>query len=349
MRGRRPEVFLRPDVPLSGSPPTEAPPVALVQARGAARNLEALWLAVGLGAVALSGWLLFRELRHLSWAEVSAALAAIPAHRWGLALGATVLAYGALAWYDRIGLLHLGVSLSWPFISAVSFTAYALSHNIGMTMVSGGMVRYRAYATRGLTLPDIGILVAFCSFTFALGTLLLGGLLCLLEPAIFEALFAVPTPVIRLAGGLMLGGIVLYGVGAVRGLKPVTIWGLRLDYPRPGIVARQLVAGPLELIGAAGIIYCALPADLNPGFPVVLGIFLASFSAALLSHAPGGLGVLELVFLAGLPGVPQVDVLAALLVFRLLYFVVPLVLGIAAVLVFERGRFARMLRDRGGG
>ena len=78
----------------------------------------------------------------------------------------TVVAYSALAWYDRIALLHLGFQLSWRFISAVSFTTYALSHNIGMSMFSGAMVRYRAYSTKGLTFADVGVLVAFCSFTF---------------------------------------------------------------------------------------------------------------------------------------------------------------------------------------
>ena len=103
-------------------------------------------------------------------------------------------------------------------------------------------------------------------------------------------------------------------------------------------MGRQLLAGPLELMGAAGIIWCALPAETNPGFLIILGVFLASFSAALLSHAPGGLGVLELVFVNAMPQVPKADVVAALLVFRLLYLIIPLILGIVAVIVFERSR-----------
>ena len=300
-------------------------------------------------AVALSGWLLFREIRTLSWDDLRGAVAAIPARRWGWAFGCTVLAYAALAWYDRIALLHLGFRLSWPFISVVSFTAYALSHNIGMSMFSGAMVRYRAYSTRGLTVPDVGVMAAFCSFTFGLGTVLLGGVVCLFAPAPLEALFAVPAGPIRLVGFGCLAAVGLYLAGATLGLKPLAWRNIRLEYPKPGIVARQLVAGPLELIGAAGIIYCALPVDLNPGFLAVLGIFLASFSAALLSHAPGGLGVLELVFLAGMPQVPRADVLAALLVFRLLYLIIPLALGAVAVVAFERSRLARTLSRRNAG
>ena len=305
------------------------------------RYLNYLWPVIGIGAVVLSLWLLFRELRGLSVADVETAFAAIPAGRWLLAVVSTLVAYLALAWYDRIALLHLGFTLSWRFISAVSFTTYALSHNIGMSMFSGAMVRYRAYSTKGLTIGDVGVLVAFCSFTFALGTILLGGIVLVFEPGIVQRLFQVEPLVARLAGGAMLLFVALYVGGAALHLKPLSVGTYKLVYPRLPIAMRQLLAGPLELMGAAGIIWCALPADHNPGFFIVLGVFLASFSAALLSHAPGGIGVLELVFVAALPDTPRADVVAALLVFRLLYLVIPLLLGVIAVVVFERSRILR--------
>ncbi len=305
------------------------------------RHLNYLWPLIGIGAVVLSLWLLFRELRGLSFAEVEGAFAAIPAGRWFLAVLSTLVAYVALAWYDRIALRHLGFTLSWRFISAVSFTTYALSHNIGMSMFSGAMVRYRAYSTKGLTIGDVGVLVAFCSFTFALGTVLLGGLVLLFEPEIMHGLFQVDPTLARLAGAGMLLLVALYVGGAALRFRPLVVGKLRIVYPRLPVALRQLLAGPLELMGAAGIIWCALPADHNPGFFIVLGVFLASFSAALLSHAPGGLGVLELVFVNALPETPRADVLAALLVFRLLYLVIPLLLGVLAVVVFGRSRILR--------
>ncbi|MBE7197867.1 MAG: UPF0104 family protein [Parafilimonas terrae] len=300
-----------------------------------------VWPAIGLGAVVFSLWLLVRELRGLSWAEVEAAFANISAARWLLAIGSTLVAYTALAWYDRIALFHLGFKLSWTFISAVSFTTYALSHNIGMSMFSGAMVRYRAYSTKGLTVADVGILVAFCSFTFALGTIMLGGIVLLVEPQIVLRLFSIDITVSRLLGAAMLLVVALYVGGSALHLPPLTIGKFKLVYPRLPITMRQLLAGPLELMGAAGIIYAALPAEYNPGFLIVLGIFLASFSAALLSHAPGGLGVLEVVFVTALPDMPRADVVAALLVFRLLYLIAPLLLGIVAVVLFERSRIVK--------
>ena len=320
---------------MSGSPTLDGP------RRPSRRLTELLWPVIGLLAVIVAGWLLYREIHSLSWTDIRAAMAAIPLQRWIYAAASTVVAYAALAWYDRIALMHLGFRLSWLFISAVSFTTYALSHNIGMSMFSGGMVRYRAYSTRGLSVADVGVMVVFCSFTFALGTLFLGGVVCLVEPDIVQVLFTVPEDSMRLVGGVMVGMVTLYVAGSALHLPPLTLFGRKLEYPRPAITLRQVIAGPLELIGAAGIIYFALPEAANPGFVTVLGVFLASFSAAILSHAPGGLGVLELVFLSAMPEVPKADVLAALLVFRLFYLVLPLVFGIVAVAVFERSRLGR--------
>lgn len=318
----------------------ELVPPVVAKAPGRFRAAQMIWPVIGVAAVAFSLWLLVRELRGLSLREVEAALGAISPRGWVLAVLSTLLAYAALAWYDRIALAHLGFRLPWTFISAVSFTTYALSHNVGMSMFSGAMVRYRAYSTKGLTVADIGVLVAFCSFTFALGTALLGGLACLVQPEVIAALFHLPALSVRLIGLGMMALSALYAAGSALRLPPLRIGAFTLVYPRPPIMLRQLIAGPLELIGAAGIIYCALPATDHVGFMVVLGVFLASFSAALLSHAPGGLGVLELVFVTALPTVPRADVLAALLVFRLLYLIAPLCFGIIAVVIFERSRLA---------
>jgi glycosyltransferase 2 family protein len=78
----------------------------------------------------------------------------------------------------------------------------------------------------------------------------------------------------------------------------------------------------------------------------VLAVFLASFSAALVSHAPGGLGVFELVFLTAMPDIPKADVLAALIIFRLFYLLIPFGLSLVVVLMFERARLAQAWRGR---
>ena len=274
------------------------------------RILEYAWPVIGVAAVIFSGWLLYRELHTLSADAIIASLSAIPAYRWVLAVLSTVAAYAALAWYDRIALLHLGKPLGWGFISLVSFTTYALSHNIGASVLSGAAVRYRAYSTKGLSAAEIGVLVALCSFTFLLGTVLLAGIVLIIEPDFFAAMTGIPDWSERLVGIAMLGGVALYVVGSLMHFRPLKI-------------------GKFEFLS-------------------VLAAFLASFSAALLSHAPGGLGVLELVFLKSMPGLNQADVVAALLVFRLLYLLLPLVFACVVVLFFERQRLVDALKARKG-
>jgi glycosyltransferase 2 family protein len=308
--------------------------------------MDYVWPVVGLGAVVLASWALWKEIRGLSIADVETALWAIAPLHWILTFLATLMAYCALAWYDQIALAHMGRRLNWGFIAVVSFTTYALSHNIGFTMLSGAVVRYRAYSTKGLGVVEVGLLVAFCAFTFTLGNVLLGGFVLLFDPDIVRRWLDLPAWVGPSLGLLMLSAVCLYVVGSLLHFAPLRIGGFELVYPRPPIAARQLLAGPVELIGAAGIIYFALPAVGNPGFLIVLGIFLASFTAALISHAPGGLGVLEFAFITALPEAPKADVLAALIVFRLFYLILPLIFALIVVALFERQRISELLHAK---
>lgn len=300
------------------------------------------WPIVGLAAAAISAWLLYDELRGLSLDDVGDGLAAIPAHGWMLSATGAVLAYAALAGYDHIALLHIGRRVSWPFVTLCSFTTYALSHNIGGSVISGAVIRYRAYQTRGLTGPEVGVLVAVCWLTFVLSTLLLSGAVLLLLPDLLERFSQAAHPMLSIGAGIiMLAAVGAYVFGSWLRLKPIRLGSFQLHYPTLPIVFRQLTIGPAELLAAGSIIYFALPEAGNPGYLTVLGIFLASFSLAQISHAPGGLGVFEVVFLSGLSEMDPAAVLAALLVFRLFYLIVPLFIGLFVVLGFEKLQFRR--------
>lgn len=340
------------------------------------RIMDYVWPLIGLVAVVLSVHALYTKLKAEAAVEpgvgallaegavwdnirtiavvIAQKIAAIPPHGYMLAGLSTLVAYAALAWYDRIALLHLGKArgISWLYVAVCSFVTYALSHNIGASVFSGGMVRYRAYRAKGLTPAEVGLLVALCSFTFAFGTILLLGLVLVGEPQILKPLaslspwFAISETAARLVGLGLLAFVALYTLGSWLAFKPLTVGGFHLVYPRLPIVARQYIAAPLELVGAAGIIYFALPETGNPGFFVVLGAFLLSFSAGLLSQVPGGVGVMEAVFLAIMPGMPAPAVFAALLVWRLFYLILPLIMSIPVVLGFERWRLAQLAREK---
>ena len=333
------------------------------------------WPVVGLVAVAWSVKLLYFKLLHEVSADpairaqldaggftsdlgiivhaISAKLATIPPHSYLLAGLSTLVAYAALAWYDRIALIHLErqQGISWLYVSVCSFVTYALSHNIGASVFSGGMVRFRAYTAKGLSGAEVAVLVALCSFTFAFGTMLLLGWVLLWEPQILKPLTSLSpkfdlgeTPA-RIFGAALLTLCFLYTIGAWLHFKPLKIGSFKLVYPRLPVVARQYLAAPLELAGAAGIIYFALPAEGNPGFAIVLGAFLLSFSAGLLSQVPGGVGVMEAVFLAIMPQIPATSVFAALLVWRLFYLLAPLLMSIPVILLFERSQLGKSTKN----
>lgn len=295
-----------------------------------------IWPLLGLAAVAFSVWLLYHELRGLSLDELWDSLVAISRRDWLLAVVATLFAYAALAGYDHLALLHLRRRVGWLYITVTSFTTYALAHNIGASVFSGSVVRYRAYTAKGLSGAEVGVLVAFCSFTFVLGTVILSGIVLITAPELSDRFIDVLPVEAWAAGVALLALVALYVLGSALQLKPLRIGSFSVHYPRLRVVARQLVIAPMELLAAAAIIYFVLPEEGNPGYVVVLGIFLISFSVALLSNAPGGIGVLELVFITGLSELDRADVLAALLVFRLLYLIVPFVVSLFVILAFER-------------
>lgn len=335
-----------------------------------------IWPIIGLAAVVLSVRALYsklydeaasnpaiaQRLENADWwpslkiiaSVIGDKLAAIPMSAYMLALASTLVAYLALAWYDRIALIHLRKEkgISWVFIALCSFTTYALSHNIGASVFSGGAVRYRAYTSKGLTAAEVAVLVALCSFTFAYGTLILTGIVLLFEPELLRPLLKKTSypdadlSTIRIIGGAILTVCALYVVGSWKQFRPLVIKGFTLEYPRMEVVWQQLIAAPLELVGAAGIIYFALPEATNPGFFVVLGAFLLSFSAGLLAQVPGGVGVMEAVFVTLMPGVPATSVFAALLVWRLLYLIVPLALSIPIILAFEEKKLEETIQRK---
>ena len=338
------------------------------------RYLDYFWPLLGLVAVVMSVRLLYLKLKSEAatdqatrallatsdlWSSIKiisgvigAKLAAIPPHAYALAFVSTLAAYAALAWYDRIALIHLRkqAGISFIYVATCSFVTYALSHNIGASVFSGGMVRLRAYTAKGLSAAEVAVLVGLCSFTFAFGTILLMGVVLLLEPHILQPLsslsrhFAVNPLAARMIGAAMIVFCMLYTAGAWLRLRPLKIGEFRLVYPGMPIVVRQYLAAPLELMGAAGIIYFALPWESNPGPHIVLGAFLLSFSAGLLSQVPGGVGVMEAVFLAVIPQVPASAVFAALLVWRLFYLLLPLALAIPVIVLFERSQLGKNTR-----
>src|SRR5690606_11367631 len=159
--------------------------------------------------------------------------AAISPLQWILSALSALAAYAALAGYDRLALMHLRRRLPWLFVTIASFTTYALSHNLGASVFSGAVVRYRAYTSKGLNAHEVGLLVAFCSFTFALGTILATGFVFVTAPEITERFVDIlPVEASATTGLLLLCIVAVYVVGSWLELRPLRFGKFELQYPR---------------------------------------------------------------------------------------------------------------------
>lgn len=287
-----------------------------------------------LGLMLLGGavWVVHREMRAIHLADIRAALSATPHHAVLMAALWTLVSYGTLSFYDRLATIYAGHRIAYLRTAFASFVSYVLSHNLGFAAVSGAAVRYRLYANWGLGAAEIARVVAFCSLTFILGALVLGGVVLLAAPGAVAHLLHAPRPLLWAIGAGMWLAVAAYATLSTR-IRHVTLFGHRIDLPGPATALRQIVLATAELGATAAIAYAALPSETLPGaapfgYLTFLAIYLAAYTAGLAANIPGGLGVFDGAMLVGLsPWFPTPAILSAIVIFRLFYYIIPLFLA----------------------
>ncbi len=293
--------------------------------KGLTRHLPAL-----LGVVLLVGaiYVVQKEFRHLKFSEIVEALSTIPTNALVFSFVWTILSYFILTFYDRLGTIYAGHKVSYRRVAFASFCAYSLSHNLGFAAVSGAAVRFRLYAHWGLTPLQIGKTVAFCSFTFGLGGLVLGGFVLFLEPReipFFGQQFP-PAVLYVIAAGMW--AVVLAYVSLSRVLGTFRLFGHEIDLPGWRMAILQVLLATVDVAVTAMIFHALLPPAEGLTWLVFLGVYLASYTAGLAANLPGGIGVFDTVMLFGLQHhVDAPHIVGAIVVFRLFYYIIPLFLA----------------------
>jgi phosphatidylglycerol lysyltransferase len=318
-----------------------------VDRAGAGRPLRQLappLVGAALFAAALA--VLHGELRAVRWADVAAARAALPRGRLWLALGFTALDYAVLAAYDVLAVSWAGHALRRGWVAVAGFVSYAVSNSLGFGMLSGAAVRFRFYARWGVSALDLSRIVLFQTTTFWLGLFVLGGASLAFAPHPWVR--PLPgAPALRGAGLVLLALALAYAALPFVRREPIRLRSFELPVPRPPVVAAQLALSTLDWTLAAAVLHALLPSSVP--FREMLGAFLVAQIAGLVSHVPGGLGVFETVMALALqPWAPVYRTLPALVLFRVVYYVVPLVLALA-VLLAEEARARRVRVARLGG
>jgi phosphatidylglycerol lysyltransferase len=287
-------------------------------------------------AIALT--VLGRLTHSLRLRDVLAQLHAIPWSMLLLSGALTVGSYSILTLYEMLAVRTAGRSLGYLMPALTSFVAYAVGHNVGFSALSGGAVRYRSYSLAGLSASEIAQIIAFSTLTFALGTGTLLGIALIATAARSANLLHVSPSVLFALGALMLCGVIGYATVTALREAPLEIRGWQVRLPSFGTTWLQLALSVTDLTLVSSALYVLLPDGANLTYPAFLAIYLVGMVAGVISTVPGGLGVFESVLLILMPGITARSLLGSLLAFRVIYYVLPFLFSLAAMVGHEAWR-----------
>jgi uncharacterized membrane protein YbhN (UPF0104 family) len=284
----------------------------------------------------------WHQFRRYSLDDVAASMAAVPpAHLIGTAFFAA-MSYLTLTFFDTLGIRYAGYAqVPYRRIALASFCSLSIGHNVGFAALSTGALRLRFYTRMGLKVGDVARVILFCATTVGLGIIALAcAVLLLATPP--EGAGITPEKA-RLVGFACLAVLAAYLGLALVAKAPLRLGAWSLPVPPPRFALLQIVIGFANFAFVAAALWQAISAPTGAGYLEVVVAYVMGVVAGLISHVPGGLGVLEAVVILVLP---DAGALGGLVLFRLVYYLVPLVLGLAGLGLAEL--FEVRSRRRGG-
>ncbi|MBA8850880.1 phosphatidylglycerol lysyltransferase [Ochrobactrum intermedium] len=303
-----------------------------------------LFPIAGIAIALLAIYVLENLLQHTSRTETLAALHNISWATLALAVFFTALSYAAVALYDVVAVDTIAPNQIPRRLAAVAGAAgYAISNALGFSLLTGGALRYRIYAAEGVSLADIGKIVGTSWFAIWFALIIMVGAALLIDPRDVPWLSAIDSRIDIVAGIAILGGIGWLIYWLSHGQRSFTIGSFSLRLPNSKGALLQIFAGLVDVGAAAATLYVLMPADAVPSFAVFSLVYVIAIVLGIASHAPGGLGAFEATIIAGLGLGGKPDAIAALLAYRLIYTIMPLVVATAGILIWEIMRRRHML------
>lgn len=278
---------------------------------------------------ALALWVLHHSLAEIDLAQVLASLEAVPPRSVLASLLCCAGSYGMLTMYDFLALRGVQQGLPWRRAALTSFTAFGIGHSVGFSSISGGSIRYRDYSAAGLPPWQIAGVVALVSLTFVLGvgTLLGSSLLIAANDAV--QVMHLSAEKVRVIGVLILGLVVGYALLTRFRRSPIHLGKRNFTLPPFNLTLAQIAVASIDLCFASATLYVLLPDSVALNYFGFVGLYVLAIYAGTLSNVPGGLGVFETVLILLLPGAPPEAVLGGVLLYRVIYYLLPFVLAIA--------------------
>lgn len=289
-------------------------------------------LAVGFAILVLS-MLTFAVLK-VDWHSVFEALKALPVRSLSLAAGLAIITYCVYSCFDLLGRFYTGHRLARWRTMLVGYISYAFTMSLGST-IGGVGLRMRLYAKQGLKQSDILRIWGISVTTNWMGYLVMAGVVLITGQINLPATWGPGSEALRIVGVLCLGIVLVYlWASAFSKRRSWTVRGHTIDFPDVRLALIQCGLGMLGWALLAAIPYTLFQNSIP--YVEILGIVLISAVAGLIARIPGGLGVIEYVFMTMLaPAIPRHETLAVVLVYRLFYYIGPLLIAGLAYLIAE--------------
>ncbi len=277
----------------------------------------------------LAAGMLWWQLRNYSFMDIAHAIIAIPFVNLVAACFACLAGYFALSLYDFLALNYVGENkkVSWWKWMLAGMLGFAISNNAGHAVVSGGAIRYRLYTRWRIRGGDIVKMLTINGFTYFLGA----------AAIVLIGYFLVPRELFDGAVGTMIGLNALFIFCAAAILtyfamtiffhdKNIKIGQIKFQIPTTKLAIVQMGLGITDSILAGLVLYFCLIPFVDISFGTYIGLFVIAQTTGVFSQVPGGIGVFESVFMLALPeSVDKADIFGALLAYRIIYYVLPLI------------------------
>jgi hypothetical protein len=275
---------------------------------------------------------LVRTLKGVDTGVILTALTEIPPHHIVLAALCVIAAFCTLTFYDYFALRTIDKKhVPYRIAAMSSFASYSIGHNIGATVFTGGAIRFRIYSDYGLNAIDVAKICFLSGLTFWLGNLFVLGFGMAYHPSAASAMDLLPPAINRLIALGCLLGIAAYFVWLMTGKRRRELGqnGWKVVLPSARLTLLQMLIGVVDLGFCALAMYLLIPVEPHMDFISLAVVFILATLLGFASHAPGSLGVFDAAMLVALPEFGREQLLATLLVFRVLYFVIPFGLAIS--------------------
>ncbi|PZQ49701.1 MAG: bifunctional lysylphosphatidylglycerol flippase/synthetase MprF [Rhodovulum sulfidophilum] len=297
------------------------------------RKHAAVLVTLALFAAGL--YALHRLLAPLDFRDVLQSIHATPTHIYLTAIAATAVGYAALVGYDWTAARYIGKELPLPSVALGGFLGYAFGNTIGLSALSGGAVRYRIYTSLGLDGYDVAAISGYVAVAYGLGATLIGLGALALHPTAIAGISALPPGTVQLLS--VAGFVAMAGTIAVTTLRRGCLRLGRFEIRAPEFrdVVWQILFCSVDIAAASFALYVLLPAA-DIGFVTFVAVYAVATMIGVASHVPGGVGVFESVIIAALgSSVPVADAVTGLLLFRIIYYILPFMLALVLLSLSE--------------